>query len=83
MTNRLKSRKELRLERMFETRSEAWERVGLAVNVSERAVRRAKRELLVLVPLLVGILLVHHFKATIFSYPTTKLPSGKVVTETP
>jgi len=44
MRNRLKTRKDLHLERMFETRSEAWEKVGLAVNVSQRALRRAQRE---------------------------------------
>ncbi len=40
---------------MFETRSEAWERVGLAVNVSQRALRRAQREAIVLVPLLIAV----------------------------
>jgi small conductance mechanosensitive channel len=60
------------LERMFETRSEAWERVGLAVNVSKRAVRRARGELIVLVPLLVGVLIVHHYRADIFNYPTKR-----------
>jgi small conductance mechanosensitive channel len=54
---------------MFETRSEEWERVGLAVNVSQRAVRRARGELIVLVPLLIGVLIVHHYKADIFGYP--------------
>jgi small conductance mechanosensitive channel len=83
MRNPLKSRKELRLERVFETRSEAWERVGLAVNVSQRAVRRARRELLVLAPLLIGVLLVHHYKATIFHYPTRTLRDGRVIREIP
>jgi small conductance mechanosensitive channel len=69
MKERLKSRKELHLERMFETRSEAWERVGLAVDVSQRAVRRARGELVVLAPLLIGVLLIHHYKATLFNYP--------------
>ena len=50
--------RELRLERMFETRSEAWEAVGLSIEVNQRAVRRAQRELMVLVPLLVGVILV-------------------------
>jgi small conductance mechanosensitive channel len=53
-----KSRKDLHLERMFETRSEAWERVGLAVDVSQRAVRRARREAAVLLPLLIAVLVV-------------------------
>lgn len=40
---------------MFETRSEAWERVGLAVNSSERVVRRARREVGILLPLLIAV----------------------------
>ncbi len=59
---------------MFETRSEAWERVGLAVGVSQRAVRRARRELVVLAPLLIGVLVVHHYKAQIFNYPKHGTP---------
>jgi len=69
-----KSRKDLHLERVFETRSEAWERAGLGVDVSQRAVRRARRELLVLAPLLIGVLVVHHYKADIFHYPKHKTP---------
>ncbi len=42
---------------MFETRSEAWERVGLAVSSSERVVKRARREVGVLLPLLVAVYL--------------------------
>ncbi len=41
---------------MFETRSEAWEKVGLAVNTSQRVVRRARREAMILVPVLVAVL---------------------------
>ncbi len=59
MRKNFRSRKDLHLERMFDTRSEAWERVGLAVDVSQRAIRRAQREALVLVPLLVGVLVVY------------------------
>jgi small-conductance mechanosensitive channel len=51
---------------MFETRSEAWEAVGLAMNVSQRAVRRARREMLVLVPLLIGVLVVYFDRHRIF-----------------
>jgi small conductance mechanosensitive channel len=60
MKRRLKARKDLYLERMFETRSDAWEAVGLEVDVSEKAVRRAKRELAVLVPLFVGVLIAYN-----------------------
>ena len=51
---------------MFETRSEAWERVGLAVNVSQRAVRRARREAVVLLPLLAGVLIVYFYRKDLF-----------------
>jgi small conductance mechanosensitive channel len=47
--------KELRLERMFETRSEEWERAGLAVEVSERETRRARRQAILLLPLLIAV----------------------------
>ena len=52
----------MHLERMFETRSEAWEKVGLAVNVSQRSVRRAQREALVLFPLLIGVLVAYAYR---------------------
>src|SRR5438477_57055 len=45
------SRPDLNLDRMFETRSEAWERVGLSVDVSDRVVRRARREAVVILGL--------------------------------
>jgi small conductance mechanosensitive channel len=66
MQKRIKSRKDLHLERMFETRSDAWERVGLAVDVSQRAVRRARRQAAILVPLLVGILLAYSYRRQLF-----------------
>ncbi len=55
MRQRLKSGRDLHLERMFETRSEAWEKVGLAVNVSDRVVKRARREVGILLPLLIAV----------------------------
>jgi small conductance mechanosensitive channel len=53
-----RQRGEQRLERMFETRSEAWEAVGLSVTIDERATRRAWREFVVLLPLLAGVIFV-------------------------
>ena len=44
---------------MFETRSEAWERVGLDVSVNQKALRRAKREILVLLALLIAVLVLY------------------------
>ncbi len=61
-----RKRKDLHLERMFETRSDAWERVGLAMDVSQRAVRRARRQALILLPLLVGILVVYSYRTQLF-----------------
>jgi small conductance mechanosensitive channel len=45
------------LERMFETRSEAWDAVGLSLEINERTVRRARRELLVLTPILIAVII--------------------------
>jgi small conductance mechanosensitive channel len=61
-TRQKRDLKELRLERMFETRSHEWEAAGLALEVSEHEVRRGRREAIVLLPLLVGVLVVwsHH-----------------------
>lgn len=47
----------LRLERMFETRSEAWERAGLTLQATQRAIRGAQRRTLILLVLLIGVLL--------------------------
>ncbi len=59
MPRQFKARKDLYLERMFETRSEAWERVGLTVEVNEREVRRARREAALLIPLLIAVLVAY------------------------
>jgi small conductance mechanosensitive channel len=59
MPRQFKPRKDLYLDRMFETRSEAWERVGLSVDFNPRTVRRAQRDALVLVSLVVAILVVY------------------------
>ena len=63
---RFKNTPDLHLEKMFETRSEAWEAVGLAMNISQRAVRRARREMIVVVPLLIGVLVVYFDRQKIF-----------------
>ncbi|HWE32008.1 MAG TPA: mechanosensitive ion channel family protein [Solirubrobacteraceae bacterium] len=51
--------RDLKLERMFETRSEEWERVGLAVEASDRQVKRAQRQSLLLLPLLIAVIVVY------------------------
>lgn len=51
---------------LFETRSHAWREVGLAREVTAKAARRARREIVVLVPLLVGVLLAYHYREDLF-----------------
>jgi small-conductance mechanosensitive channel len=55
MTGGSETRRERSLERMFETRTAEWEAAGLSVEVDRRRVRRAWRELAVLIPLLIGV----------------------------
>lgn len=54
-----KNRKDLYLERMFETRSHAWEKVGLAAQVSQEKAGRARRQAVLLLLLLAGVLLAY------------------------
>ncbi|MFZ0043760.1 MAG: mechanosensitive ion channel family protein [Solirubrobacteraceae bacterium] len=72
MPRQFKSRKDLSFDRMFETRSEAWEAVGLSVDVSHRTVRRAQREALVLVPLVIAILIAYDHRADLLGKHTAK-----------
>jgi small conductance mechanosensitive channel len=66
MRKRLQKSRDLHLERMFETRSEAWERVGLAMSVNRRLIRRARGEIAVFLPLGVGVLVLYHYRVQIF-----------------
>jgi small conductance mechanosensitive channel len=68
MRRRLQER-DLHLERMFDTRSEAWERVGLSVEVSEREIRRARGAVVVLLPMLVAVLVIYAERKGIFGLP--------------
>ena len=45
--------------KMFETRSHAWQEVGLLRQISPRVVKRARLEALVLVPLFVGVVILY------------------------
>ena len=59
-------KRDLNLERMFETRSDAWERAGLSLSEpDEKAVTRARRRALVLVPLLIGVLIAYAKRGSI------------------
>jgi small conductance mechanosensitive channel len=70
MRKRLQRTRDLHLERMFETRSEAWERVGLAISSNQRAIRHARQQAAVLLPLLIGALIVYHYRDGIFGLST-------------
>jgi small conductance mechanosensitive channel len=59
MRNRLQKSRDLYLERMFETRSDAWEQAGLSIEVNERSVRRARAKVAVLLPILIGVLIAY------------------------
>ncbi|MEA2273982.1 MAG: small conductance mechanosensitive channel, partial [Solirubrobacteraceae bacterium] len=54
------------MRHMFETRSHSWREVGLARQLSKRAARRARLQLLVLGPMLVGVLLLYNYRHDIF-----------------
>ena len=58
---------------MFETRSHSWAEVGLAKQLSRAAVKRARLELLLLLPLLVGVIVVYT-SARRSSAPIWRLP---------
>ena len=66
MLKRLKNQGEHHFDRMFDTRSEAWEKVGLAMQTSQRAIKRARREAAALLPLLVAVLVVYGDRTAIF-----------------
>jgi small-conductance mechanosensitive channel len=69
---------------MFETRSEAWEKVGLSVDVSDRVVRRARRESALIALLIVGVLVAYDHRADLLGKSTlntlqTPLQIGAVI----
>lgn len=63
MPRQFKTPKDLNLDRMFETHSDAWEAAGLSVGFNERVVNRARRQAVVLLPLFIAILVfwAHHW----------------------
>jgi small conductance mechanosensitive channel len=69
MKERLQKNRDLYLERMFETRSEAWERAGLSAEVNRGEARRSRIAVLVLLPLLIGVLIVYAHRQSIFGLP--------------
>jgi small-conductance mechanosensitive channel len=52
------SRPDFRLDQMFETHSEAWERVGLAADVNKKSVQNARRRAVLEVALFIAVIVV-------------------------
>jgi small-conductance mechanosensitive channel len=77
MRKRLQNNPDLRLDRMFETRSEAWERAGLRIDVNQRDVRRARGAVLVLLPMLIAVLVVYAERKGIFGLPQNRHTSAE------
>jgi small conductance mechanosensitive channel len=55
MPRQFRTRKDLNFDRMFETRSDAWEKVGLSFEVNEREVKRARRQALGFLLLVIAV----------------------------
>ena len=55
-----------RVRQMFQTRSHSWREVGLARQLSRQAVKRARLQLAVLLPLMAGVLLVYTYRLDLF-----------------
>ena len=53
------SRPDFRFDQMFETHSDAWERVGLAVDVNQKTVKNARRRAVIEVLLFIAAVVVH------------------------
>jgi small conductance mechanosensitive channel len=56
-------------QKMFETRSQSWQEVGLLRQINPRVVKRARLEALVLVPLFVGVVLIYDNRFSLFGTP--------------
>jgi small-conductance mechanosensitive channel len=64
---------------MFETRSHAWHEVGLSQQTDPRAVRRARIEVLLLIPLFVGVVLVYDHRQSLLGVNTAVRVAAVVV----
>jgi small conductance mechanosensitive channel len=63
--------REQALDKMFQTRSHAWEQVGLARQLSADAARRARRDAVLILPLLVGVIFAWSRRQELFG-PSTE-----------
>jgi small conductance mechanosensitive channel len=63
---RLRQSRERALEAMLQTRTHAWEEVGLSRQLERAAARKARREALVLLPLLIAVLVAYAYRDELF-----------------
>jgi small conductance mechanosensitive channel len=61
-------------QKMFETRSHAWQEVGLLRQISPRVVKRARLEALVFLPLFVGVVLLYDNRVSLFGTHVAAVP---------
>lgn len=61
MRSFLKKRKDTALDRMFETRSDAWAAVGLNFEIDPAALRHARQRLCITIPLLIAVIIGRNF----------------------
>src|SRR3954452_5657888 len=54
------------MKRLFETRSHSWREVGLACQLSARAVKRARIQTFILLPLIAAVLVVYSYRRQLF-----------------
>jgi small conductance mechanosensitive channel len=64
--NLIQPARDLMPDRMFETRSDAWAAVGLSVDYSAKAVKRAQREAAILIPLFIAVIVLYDHRTQIF-----------------
>jgi small-conductance mechanosensitive channel len=64
--NLIQPARDLMPDRMFETRSDAWAAVGLSVDYSAKAVKRAQREAILLIPVFVALVVVYEHRRSLF-----------------
>jgi small conductance mechanosensitive channel len=64
---------------MFETRSHAWQEVGLSQQTDPRAVKRARVEVLLLIPLFVGVVIVYDHRQSLLGVNTAVRVAAVVV----
>jgi small-conductance mechanosensitive channel len=56
------------MKKLFDTQSHSWREAGLARQLSVRAVKRARIQAIVMVPILIGILVVYDYRDEVFGH---------------